>query len=192
MFAPAHHSAMRHAIGPRKELGVRTIFNILGPMTNPAGVGRLLIGVYDATLCRPVAEVLNRLGAEHVMVVHSEDGLDEISAAAASHVAEAKDGAVNEYDIRPEDLGQARTSLEGLEVSGADESLNLIRAALSGAPGETAVRARRVVALNAGAALYVAGLAVDLNEGVETAGRLLESGKPWAKLEQLVDFTARL
>jgi len=94
MFAPAHHSAMRHAIGPRKELGVRTIFNILGPMTNPAGVKRLLIGVYDASLCRPVAEVLNRLGAEHVMVVHSEDGLDEISAAAVSHVAEAKDGVV--------------------------------------------------------------------------------------------------
>jgi anthranilate phosphoribosyltransferase len=192
MFAPAHHSAMRHASGPRKELGVRTIFNILGPMTNPAGVKRLLIGVYDAALCRPVAEVLNRLGAEHVMVVHSEDGLDEISAAAASHVAEVKDGAVNEYDISPEDLGLARTSLEGLEVDGADESLALIRAALSGAPGERAERARGVVALNAGAALYVAGLAVDLAAGVEAAGGLLESGKPWAKLEQLVDFTAGL
>ena len=152
MFAPAHHSAMRHAIGPRKELGVRTIFNILGPMTNPAGVKRLLIGVYDAALCRPVAEVLNRLGAEHVMVVHSEDGLDEISAAAASHVAEAKGGVVSEYDISPEELGLTRTSLEGLEVAGADESLELIRAALSGAPGDKAERARRVVALNAGAA----------------------------------------
>jgi len=192
MFAPAHHSAMRHAIGPRKELGVRTIFNILGPMTNPAGVRRLLIGVYDAALCRPVAEVLNRLGAEHVMVVHSEDGLDEISAAAVSHVAEAKDGVVNEYDICPEDLGQVRTSLEGLEVTGADESLDLIRAALSGAPGDKAERARRVVALNAGAALYVAGLAANLAEGVEAAGRLLESGKPWAKIEALVDYTAGL
>ena len=192
MFAPAHHSAMRHAIGARKELGVRTIFNILGPMTNPAGVRRLLIGVYDAALCRPVAEVLNRLGAEHVMVVHSEDGLDEISAAAVSHVAEAKDGVVNEYDISPEDLGQVRTSLEGLEVAGADESLELIRAALSGAPGDKAERARRVVALNAGAALYVAGLAASLVEGVEAAGRLLESGKPWAKIEALVDYTAGL
>jgi len=192
MFAPAHHSAMRHAIGPRKELGVRTIFNILGPMTNPAGVKRLLIGVYDAALCRPVAEVLNRLGAEHVMVVHSEDGLDEISAAAVSHVAEAKNGVVNEYDISPEDLGQVRTSLEGLEVAGADESLDLIRAALSGAPGDKAERARRVVALNAGAALYVAGLAANLTEGVEAAGRLLESGKPWAKIEALVDYTAGL
>jgi anthranilate phosphoribosyltransferase len=192
MFAPAHHSAMRHAVGPRKELGVRTIFNILGPMTNPAGVERLLIGVYDSALCRPVAEVLNRLGAEHVMVVHSDDGLDEISAAAASHVAEAKDGAVTEYDISPEDLGQARTTLEGLEVDGVDESLAMIRAALSGAPGEKADRARQVVALNAGAALYVAGLAENLAAGVEAAARLLESGKPWARIEALVDYTAGL
>ena len=192
MFAPSHHSAMRHAIGPRGELGLRTIFNLLGPMTNPAGVRRLLIGVYDAALCRPVAEVLNRLGAEHVMVVHSEDGLDEISAAAATHVAEVKDGTVNEYDVCPEDLGLERTSLEGLEVSGADESLDLIRAALSGAPGDRAERARRVVALNAGAALYVAGLEESLANGVAVAGQLLESGKPWAKLEALVDYTAGL
>ncbi len=192
MFAPAHHSAMRHAIGPRKELGVRTIFNILGPMTNPAGVRRLLIGVYDSALCRPVAEVLNRLGAEHVMVVHSDDGLDEISVAAASHVAEAKDGAVHEYDISPEQMGQARTTLEGLDVSGADESLALIRAALSGAPGEKAGRARQVVALNAGAALYVAGLKRNLTEGVEAAARLLDSGKPWARIEALADYTAGL
>jgi anthranilate phosphoribosyltransferase len=192
MFAPAHHSAMRHAIGPRKELGVRTIFNILGPMTNPAGVRRLLIGVYDAALCRPVAEVLSRLGAEHVMVVHSDDGLDEISAAAATHVAEAKDGSVGEYDITPQDLGQEITSLDGLEVAGAGESLTLIRAALSGAPGDTAERARRVIALNAGAALYLAGLATDMREGVAAAGRLLASGKPWAKIEQLVDYTAGL
>lgn len=192
MFAPAHHSAMRHAIGPRKELGLRTIFNILGPMTNPAGVRRLLIGVYDAALCRPVAEVLNRLGAEHVLVVHSQDGLDEISAAAPSHVAEARDGVVSEYDITPEELGQPRTSLEGLEVAGADESLELIRAALSGAPGDRAERARRVVALNAGAALYVAGLAPSLAGGVADAAQLLETGKPWLKLEALVDYTAGL
>lgn len=192
MFAPAHHSAMRHAIGPRKELGLRTIFNILGPMTNPAGVRRLLVGVYDAALCRPVAEVLNRLGAEHVMVVHSQDGLDEISTAAPSHVAEARDGVVSEYDITPEDLGQTTTSLEGLEVAGADESLELIRAALSGAPGDKAERARCVVALNAGAALYVAGISPDLVAGVAEATRLLESGKPWAKVESLVDYTTGL
>ncbi len=190
MFAPAHHSAMRHAIGPRREMGMRTIFNILGPMTNPAGVKRLLIGVYDAKLCRPVAEVMNRLGAEHVMVVHSEDGLDEISAAGATHVAEAKSGEVSEYGVTPEALGMARTSIEGLEVSNADESLSLIRAALSGAPGDTAVRARQVIALNAGAALYVAGLSPSLEKGVAEAARLLESGKPWGRLEALVDLTA--
>ena len=192
MFAPAHHSAMRHAIGPRKELGMRTIFNLLGPMTNPAGVTRLLIGVYDAAWCRPVAEVLNRLGADHVMVVHSEDGLDEISPAEPTHVAEAKAGSVNEYRITPEDLGMEPTSLAGLEVAGAEESLTLIRAALSGAPGDTAQRARAVITLNAGAALYVAGVADGLQAGVKEAGRLLESGKPWAKLEALVDYTSEL
>jgi anthranilate phosphoribosyltransferase len=183
---------MRHAIGPRRELGVRTIFNLLGPMTNPAGVRRLLIGVYDRALCRPVAEVLNRLGAEHVMVVHSDDGLDEISAASATHVAEAKSGVISEYDISPEDLGLERTSLEGLDVSCAEESLALIRLALSGAPGDQAERARRVVALNAGAALYVAGLAASLADGVKEAGRLLETGTPWARVEALVDHTAGL
>ena len=192
MFAPSHHSAMRHAIGPRREMGVRTIFNLLGPMTNPAGVKRLLVGVYDASLCRAVAEVLNRLGAEHVMVVHSEDGLDEISAASPTHVAEAKAGSVSEYDISPEDLGLERTSLEGLEVANADESLALVRMALSGAPGDKAERARRVVALNAGAALYVAGVTASLNEGVVAARRLLESGTPWARVEALVDHTAGL
>ncbi|MBT8054097.1 MAG: anthranilate phosphoribosyltransferase [Xanthomonadales bacterium] len=192
MFAPSHHSAMRHAIGPRKEMGMRTIFNLLGPMTNPAGVKRLLIGVYDDALCRPVAEVLNRLGAEHVMVVHSEDGLDEISAAACTHVAEATGGSVREFEIRPEDLGFERTSLAGLEVAGADESLALIRLALSGAPGDVAERARRVIALNAGAALYVAGLEASLEAGVKTAAQLLAAGQPWAKLEALVDYTSRL
>jgi anthranilate phosphoribosyltransferase len=190
MFAPAHHSAMRHAIGPRREMGIRTIFNLLGPMTNPAGVRRLLVGVYDQTLCRPVAEVLNKLGAEHVMVVHSEDGLDEISAAAATHVVEAQHGIVSDYEIGPERLGLERTSLDGLEVSCAAESLALIRQALSGAPGGPAERARRVIALNAGAALYVAGLAANLAEGVREAARLLESGTPWAKVEALVELTA--
>ncbi len=192
MFAPMHHSAMRHAIGPRKELGVRTIFNILGPMTNPAGVERLLIGVYDSGLCRPVAEVLNRLGAQHVMVVHSEDGLDEISAAAPTHVVEVRAGNLEEYDMTPEELGLAKASLEGLEVDGALESLDLIRMALSGAPGDRAERARQVVALNAGAALYIAGLENSVKEGVSAAMRLLMSGTPWAKIEALADYTAKL
>ncbi|MEE4218922.1 MAG: anthranilate phosphoribosyltransferase [Xanthomonadales bacterium] len=192
MFAPQHHSAMRHAIEPRKDMGMRTIFNILGPMTNPAGVTRLLVGVYDPDLCRPVAEVLNRLGAEHVMVVHSEDGLDEISAAAPTRVVEARKGEISEYVIRPEDAGIETTSLEGLEVHGALESLNLIRDTLSGAPGDRAERARAVVALNAGAALYVSGLQPNIKEGVAEAMRLLRSGTPWAKVEALADLTAAM
>jgi anthranilate phosphoribosyltransferase len=192
MFAPAHHSAMRHAIGPRREMGLRTIFNILGPMTNPAGVKRLLIGVYDPALCRPMAEVLMQLGAEHVLVVHSADGLDEISAAAPTHVVEGGPNGVAEYEVTPADFDLPVTTLDGLEVSSALESLELIRAALSGAPGDRAERARRVVALNAGAALYVAGLQASMAEGVAAAQRLLKSGKPWLKLEALADFTAAL
>jgi len=192
MFAPAHHSAMRHAIGPRREMGLRTIFNILGPMTNPAGVKRLLIGVYDSALCRPVAEVLMQLGAERVLVVHSADGLDEISAAAATHVVEGGPDGIVEFEVTPADFGLPITPLDGLEVSSALESLELIRAALSGAPGDRAERARRVVALNAGAALYVAGLQSSIAEGVTAAQQLLQSGKPWLKVEALADFTAAL
>jgi anthranilate phosphoribosyltransferase len=190
MFAPAHHSAMKHAIGPRKDMAVRTIFNILGPMTNPAGVTRLLVGVYDQALCRPVAEVLSRLGAEHVLVVHSSDGLDEISAAAPTHVAEARNGTVSEREITPEGLGQQAVSLDGLEVDSAAESLEVIRAALSGAPGDRADRARTVVALNAGAALYLAGLAPDIGEGVTKALEVMRNGKAWARVEALADFTS--
>jgi anthranilate phosphoribosyltransferase len=192
MFAPAHHSAMLHAIGPRRELGVRTIFNILGPLTNPAGVRRLLIGVYDGSLCRPVAEVLMRLGAERVLVVHSADGLDEISAAAPTRVVEGNPECITEYEVTPGELGLPPTELDGLEVASALESLELIRAALSGAPGDRAERARRVVALNAGAALYVADLQDSIAEGVTAAMRLLKSGKPWLTVEALADFTATL
>ena len=192
MFAPQHHSAMRHAIGPRKEMGMRTIFNILGPMTNPAGVTRLLVGVYDDALCRPVAEVLNRLGAEHVMVVHSRDGLDEISAAASTHVVEANGGEITEYALSPDEVGIEPVSLDGLEVDGALESLDLIRDALSGAPGDRPERARAVVALNAGAALYVAGLQASVKDGVAEAMRLMQTGTPWAKVEALADLTSKM
>jgi len=190
MFAPAHHSAMRHAIGPRKELGVRTIFNILGPMTNPAGVKRLLIGVYDQALCRPVAEVLGRLGARHAMVVHSADGLDEISSAAPTFVAEVKDGELREFEFRPEEIGLVRTGLDGLEVTTVADSLELIQAALSGTGGDRAQRARQIVALNSGAALYVAGLQDSIRDGVQLSLSLLESGAPWQKMEALAAFTA--
>ena len=192
MFAPAHHSAMWHAIGPRKELGVRTIFNILGPMTNPASVKRMLIGVYDHALCRPVAEVLSRLGAQHVWVVHSADGLDEISCAAPSHIAEAKDGVFREFEFQPEDVGLERAELDGLEVSGVSDALHLIREALSGTGGERAARARQIVALNAGAGLYVAGLHETIHSGVQQSMSLLESGLPWKKVEALAAFTSSL
>lgn len=189
MFAPAHHGAMKHAIGPRRELGCRTIFNILGPMTNPAGVTRQLIGVFSRELCRPMAEVLQRLGAEHIMVVHSKDGLDEISLASSTHVAELKNGEITEYDLTPEDLGIKSQSLVGLSVDGADASLKLIRAAFGRSHDETTEKARDMIALNAGAAIYVAGLARTAKEGVDMALDAMGSGLAAGKMSELADFS---
>ncbi|MGP9832677.1 anthranilate phosphoribosyltransferase [Marinobacter sp. NSM] len=189
MFAPAHHGAMKHAIGPRRELGCRTIFNILGPMTNPAGVTRQLIGVFTRELCRPMAEVLQRLGAEHIMVVCSKDGLDEISLATVTHVAELKDGEITEYDLTPEDLGIKSRSLVGLSVDGADESLALIKAAFGRNHDETTEKARDMIALNAGAAIYVAGLAKTTKEGVDMALDAMGSGLAAGKMSELADFS---
>ena len=189
MFAPAHHGAMKHAIGPRRELGCRTIFNILGPMTNPAGVTRQLIGVFTRELCRPMAEVMQRLGAEHIMVVCSKDGLDEISLATVTHVAELKDGEINEYDLTPEDLGIKSQSLVGLTVDGADESLALIKAAFGRSHDETTEKARDMIALNAGAAIYVAGLAKTTKEGVDMALDAMGSGLAAGKMSELADFS---
>jgi len=189
MFAPAHHSAMKHAIGPRKELGLRTIFNILGPMTNPAGVTRQLIGVYKKELCKPMAEVLGRLGAEHIMIVHSADGLDEISIAERTFVAEYRDGAVREYTISPEDYLSQRQSLEGLAVDNADQSLALIIDALGKRQSANAGKAADLIAINAGAALYVAGCAADLGQGVAMAQDAIGSGLAKAKINDLATFT---
>ena len=189
MFAPAHHGAMKHAIGPRRELGCRTIFNILGPMTNPAGVTRQLIGVFTRELCRPMAEVMQRLGAEHIMVVCSKDGLDEISLATVTHVAELKDGEITEYDLAPEDLGIKSQSLVGLTVDGADESLALIKAAFGRSHDETTEKARDMIALNAGAAIYVAGLARTAKEGVDMALDAMGSGLAAGKMSELADFS---
>jgi anthranilate phosphoribosyltransferase len=185
MFAPSHHSAMKYAIGPRKELGMRTIFNILGPMTNPAGVKRQLIGVYDKALCRPMAEVLGHLGAEHIMVVSSADGLDEISIAAETHVAEYKNGHLNEYILLPEDYFGVRQSLKGLSVTNAKESLEMIVSALNGG----ASTAADLITLNAGAALYVAGCVESIKEGVVMAQKSISSGAARAKIDQLASFT---
>jgi anthranilate phosphoribosyltransferase len=189
MFAPAHHSAMKHAIGPRKELGLRTIFNMLGPMTNPAGVKRQVIGVFSDKLCRPMAEVLQRLGSEHVMVVHAADGLDEISLARETHVAELKDGAIREYIIKPEDFGIASQSLIGLTVSDAAASLALIQAALGNEHNDLAHKASDIIALNAGAAIYVSGIADTLEEGVARAQDALGSGLAGEKVRELAAFT---
>ncbi len=189
MFAPAHHSAMKHAIGPRKELGLRTIFNILGPMTNPAGVTRQLIGVYKKELCKPMAEVLGRLGAEHIMVVHSDDGLDEISIATETHVAEYRDGALSEYKLQPENYFSERQSLEGLAVENATESLALIIDALGKQTNANGAKAAQLIAINAGAALYVAGCAADMHQGVEMALDAIGSGLAKAKINDLATFT---
>jgi anthranilate phosphoribosyltransferase len=190
MFALMHHSAMRHVTVARNELGLRTLFNILGPMSNPAGLTRQLIGVYDRVLCRPVAEVLQRLGSEHVLVVHSEDGLDEISLAADTHVAELKNGNVREYILQPEQLGFERQSMSDLTVEGVDASLQLITAALAGGEKSDRVqRAANMIALNAGAALYVAGMEESSVDCVSRVKFVLASGAGLEKLQLLARTT---
>ena len=187
MFAPAHHSAMKHAIGPRKEMIVRTIFNLLGPLTNPAGAKRQLIGVYEAKWTRPVAEVLQAMGSEHVLVVHSNDGLDEISISAPTHVAELKDGAISEYEISPDTFGLLMTPLEDLVVSDSQQSLQKVNEALSGRGG-----ASDIVAMNAGAAIYVSGQAKSLVAGVEMARDAIGAGLARERLKHFVEFTKQL
>jgi len=189
MFAPAHHSAMKHAIGPRKELAQRTIFNMLGPMTNPAGVKSQVIGVFNEALCKPIANVLQRLGSEHVLVVHAQDGLDEISLATPTHVAELKDGVVSEYKISPEDLGVASQSLIGLTVSSAAESLDLISDALGPQKTVEGKKAADMLALNAGAALYVCGQAESIKSGVKRAFEVIQSGQALQKITELKEQT---
>lgn len=192
MFAPAHHSAMRHAIGPRKELGMRTIFNMLGPMTNPANVKRQVIGVFNGELCKPMAEVLGRLGSEHVMVVHAKDGLDEISLATETQIAELKNGEIREYIVKPEDFGMQSKSLIGLSVSNAEDSLLLIRDALGNRRGQYAEKAADIIALNAGAAIYVSGVAASLSDGVEMARDAIGSSLAGEKIRELAAFTQYL
>ena len=190
MFAPAHHGAMKHAAGPRRELGLRTLFNILGPMSNPAGVRHQVLGVFSKELCRPMAEVLQRLGSKHVLVVHAQDGLDEISLAAPTFIAELKDGEVTEYRVQPEDFGLKSQSLIGLDVEDAQGSLALIRDALGRRQSENGQKAADMIVLNAGAALYAADMANSLKQGVELAHDALHTGLARDKLEELVSFTA--
>ncbi|PMR73904.1 anthranilate phosphoribosyltransferase [Billgrantia endophytica] len=184
MFAPNHHPAMRYAIGPRREMGVRTLFNILGPLTNPAGAPNQLLGVYSPALVPLMAEVLQYLGSHHVMVVHAEDGLDEISLAAPTQVAELKDGEILHYTITPEELGIESQDMAQLKVVSAEDSLRLVQEALVGDGA-----AADIVSLNAGAALYCADIADSLKEGVAMAQDAQASRLPLEKMKELADFT---
>ncbi len=188
MFAPQHHGAMKHAIGPRREMGVRTLFNLLGPLTNPAGAPHQVIGVFSAQWVAPLAEVLGKLGSKHVMIVHADDGMDEISIGSATAVAELKDGRVTTYKIAPEDFGMTTADCAALAVKDANESLQLIRSLLSGERGA----AYDIVALNAGAAIYVAGLTDSHAAGVKKAQRVMSDGSANEKLDQFIAYSNAL
>ena len=182
LFAPAHHGAMKHAIGPRREMAVRTIFNVLGPLTNPAGALRQVIGVFDRDLVEPLARVLGELGSEHVMVVHSEDGLDELSVGAPTHVAELRDGVVRSFTLHADELGFPRTAVESITVDSPSSSLDVIRSVLAGNPGPAA----DVTVLNAAAAIYVSGTASSLEDGIGRARDSIASGRATSALDRLV------
>ena len=188
MFAPAHHSAMKHAIGPRKEMAVRTIFNVLGPLTNPAGTRRNYIGVYDKSLVEPLAHVLKKLDNQQAMVVHGLDGLDEISIEQPTAVAELKDNKVVTYEIKPEDFGMTRQPLSTIVVKDSAESLAMIQSVFAGEQGA----AHNAVAMNAGAGLYVAGKTDSLAAGVELAAQTINSGAATTKLEDYIAFSRDL
>ena len=187
LFAPRHHEAMKYASGVRRDLGIRTLFNLLGPLTNPARAPRQLVGVYAGSLLETFARVLKALGSEHVLVVHSDDGLDEISPAATTEVCELKGGQLTRYRLRPSDFGLPEGTLADLKVADAQESLAILEAVCSGHGSSAA--ATTAVALNAGAALYVAGLAAGLADGVVLAQKVLQEGRALAKLQELVAFT---
>lgn len=186
MFAPGHHGAMKHVIGPRREIGVRTVFNLLGPLTNPAGAPNQLMGIFDRNWIDRVLNVLKALGSEHVLVVAAEDGLDEISTAADTHVGELRDGRIEHYTIGPEDFGvERRDSIDALRIGSPQESLALVREALTGVNAAAA----DIVVLNAGAAIYAAGRAGSLADGIARARDIVDSGEALKKLQALADLT---
>ena len=182
MFAPLHHGAMKHALGPRRELGVRTLFNVLGPLTNPAGAPNQVIGVYSRAWLKPLAETLRQLGARHVLIVHAEDGMDEISIAGRTWISELKEGRLEHYSVTPEEFGIKPQDTGPLAVKDAAESLALLRAVLDNRRGA----ARDIVCLNAGAAIYAAGRADSIHDGVTRAAELIDSGAARQKLQQLI------
>jgi len=188
MFAPKHHAAMKHAIGPRREMGVRTIFNVLGPLTNPAGAPHQVLGVFSEHWLEPLAQVLGRLGSRHVLVVHAKDGMDEISVGAETDIAELKDGQVHRLTVWPEQFGLGRADIKTLAVSSAADSLKVMKSVLDQDPGP----ARDIVLLNAGAAIYAANLAATLAEGVDKARAAIDSGAARQKLDALVSHSQQL
>jgi anthranilate phosphoribosyltransferase len=188
MFAPNHHAAMKHAAPVRRELGVRTIFNILGPLTNPAGAPNILMGVFHPDLVGIQVRVLQRLGAQHAIVVWGRDNMDEVSLGAPTMVGELVNGEIREYDIHPEDFGLQMVSNRSLKVSGAEESKARILEVLNNVPGP----ATDIVSLNAGAALYGAGIADSIADGVKKAQAAIASGAALSKLNQLVEVTQQL
>jgi anthranilate phosphoribosyltransferase len=186
MFAPNHHSAMKHAAPVRSQLGVRTLFNLLGPLTNPAGAKNQVMGVFDKSLTAKLAHVLNRLGSQHVMVVHGADGMDEISFSGDTFVAELHDGKVTEYKLNPAQFGMPLHNSESIRVNNAQESKHIILQVLAGQKGP----ARDIVLLNSGAAIYVAGVAKSIPAGIEQAAMAIDSGAAQAKLADLISVSA--
>jgi len=185
MFAPAFHPAMKYAAAPRREIGIRTVFNILGPLTNPAGAGAYLLGVADGSLVEKMALVLQSLDCRHALVVHGEDGLDEITLTEKTKVCELKNGRISSYSVSPEDFGLPRASLNSLRGGTVDENATLLRSILAGALGSQ----RDVVLMNAAAALVAGDRAETLQQGVDLAGEALDSGQALSKLEQLIEFS---
>ena len=185
LFAPAHHSAMKHAIGPRKELGVRTMFNLLGPLTNPANAPHQVLGVFSEQWIEPLANVLQSLGSKHVLVVHADDGLDEISIAGNTQIAELKNGAVSRYSISPQQFGIDEGKLADIVAKDAAESLQIVNDVLENKVGA----ALNIVKLNAGAAIYASDKATTLEEGVSLASDAIASGEAKNKFQQYIEYT---
>ena len=188
MFAPAFHPAMKYAAAPRREIGIRTVFNILGPLTNPAGARAQVLGVADGSLVEKLARVLESLGCQHALVVHGEDGLDEITLTGETQVCELKDGAIKSYTISPEDFGLSRAGLDDLRGGTASENAAQLRKILAGASGPQ----RDIVLMNAAAALVAGDRVETLEQGVALAGEAIDSGKALEKLDQLVELSQSL
>lgn len=185
MFAPMHHSAMKHAIGPRRELGVRTLFNILGPLTNPAAAPNQVIGVFSRKWLNPLAETLKQLGSNHVLVVHSEDGMDEISISTKTFITELKNGEIKNYEISPDNFGIKKHNIAELSVYNINESLTMMKSVLDN--NDNAAKA--IVSINAGAAIYAAGISDSIKDGIDKALDVIESGAAKKKLEMLIQHS---